>query len=251
MRHLTLLLLVLLAAPTAASDSPPWMQRHAEHDSWLRGSTKEQPRAIIEISDSDVEVVLFIPHTTPDQIVQSVYTYDVYKRTEQVETSFQADGAFFTGTRVLGNFSPTVTANSKQVGTDTLTISWKLMAPEPSMTYIRNHRALVDQAVKAAGLDDTTDEYIEEIGERIDTIASVEGSHEYWKGYYRYRQVVRPKNSAVAGIVNSLGKSPQMAAALKAACYSTGNHQWAGPEGKKGVEFEIRGYDDGTMRPGK
>ncbi len=63
--------------------------------------------------------------------------------------------------------------------------------------------------------------------------------------------MIAPRNQAVAGIVNALGKGPQLSAALKAACYSTGNHAWAGASGSKGVEFEVRGYSDGTMRPGK
>lgn len=245
------LLLTLLASTAVAADLPVWLKGREADAAWLQGGTKETPRALIEISDSDVEVILWIPETTPDQIVRNVYNYDVYKRTKTVETSFEADGVFFTGTRVLGNFSPTVTNNRKVLGDGTLTISWTLMPLEQAKAWVTDHRSHVETAVQKAGLDVSVDDYMQEILERVDTIASVEGAHDFDHGWYRYRQVIAPRNQAVAGIVNALGKGPQLSAALKAACYSTGNHTWAGPSGSKGVEFEVRGYTDGLVRPGK
>lgn len=245
------LCLVAISAPAAAADLPSWLADRPDDAAWLQGGTEQAPRALVKLEDNDLEVVLWVPDLTPAGIASSVYTYDVYKRTEQVETSFEADGAFFTGTRVLGNFSPSVTANSKQIGGDSLIISWRLMPQDDAVVWLQKHRKELEASIIRGGLDETVDDYLSEIEDRLHVLAHVEGSHEFSKGFYRYHQKALTKSRAIQGIVNTLGKGPQMAAGLKAACYSIGKHTWAGAQGKKGVEFEVRGTSNGDMRPGK
>jgi hypothetical protein len=250
--RLLLALMFLLPSAALAQDLPSFLSGRAEDAAWLKGGTNDAPRALITLNSNDVEVILWLPETSPKDLHRAVYNYDVWKRTEQVEVSFQTDGAFFTGTRVLGNFSPTVTRNRTDVLDDNrVTISWTLMNKADSMAWLSKNKDALAKAVEVGQVDDTVDEYYAEIENRIETVAFVEGSHQYEGGWYRYRQVIRARNKAVESIVSTLGSKPQMSAALKAACYSTGNHQWAGPEGRKGVEFEVRGTRDGSLRPGK
>jgi len=250
--RLVLALMLLVPAAAFAGDLPGFLAGREADATWLQGGTKDAPRALITLNSNDVEVILWLPETTPKGLHAAVYQYDVWKRTEQVETSFQIDGAFFTGTRVFGNFSPTVTANKTEVLTDDkVVISWKLMPEAEAKAWLHKNKDRLAKAVTVGQTDDTVDEYLEDIEARLGTIAHVEGSHTYDGGWYRYRQVIQAKNKAIESIVSTLGSKPQMSAALKAACYSTGNHAWAGREGSKGVEFEVRGSRDGSLRPGK
>lgn len=250
MTRLLALALWLLPASAFAVDVPPWLAEHAEDAAWLAEAPGE-PRAILIMEEGFAQVILYVPQITAQDIVDTVVNYDVYKRTEAVETAFESDGYFFTGTRLLGQFNPTITDYTIVRRGDALTFSWKHIKKEQAIPWLKERRALVTRALAAAGVDEETDEYIEEIEDRYHVIADVVGHHMYEGGFYRYSQQAKTKSRFAQGLVDGLGKSMQVAAALKAACYSIGLYDWAGPSGDKGVEFQARGNMGKSMRPSK
>jgi hypothetical protein len=247
-----LLALLLLLLPTAASavEIPAWLADQAEDARWL-AEAPGKPRAILLMEEGFAQVVLYVPQVTADDIVNTVVNYDVYKRTDAVESAFEADGAFFTATRLLGQFNPTITDYTIERRGSALTFSWKHMKQDRAIPWLKAHRDAVTRALAAAGLDRQTDEYIDEVEDRYHVIADVVGHHMYENGFYRYTQQAKTKSRFAQGLVDGLGKSMQVAAALKAACYSIGLYDWAGPKGGKGVEFEARGNMGSSMRPSK
>jgi hypothetical protein len=85
------------------------VEAHPEDAKWLAEGGN---RTYVDHTDASVVVIIKLPDSvTGETIVTTVMNYDVYKRTEDVELSYQANGAFFTGTRVMSFFSPTVTKN--------------------------------------------------------------------------------------------------------------------------------------------
>ena len=250
MPRLLALLFLLLPTSALAIDVPPWLADHAADAQWL-AEAPDQPRAILIMEEGFAQVVLYVPQITAEHIVKAVVNYDVYMRTEAVETAFESDGHFFTGTRLLGQFNPTITDYTIVRNGDALTFSWSHIKKEQAIPWLKERRALVTKAIAAAGLDHDTDEYIEEIEDRYHVIADVIGHHMYENGFYRYTQQAKTKSRFAQGLVDGLGKGMQVAAALKAACYSIGLYDWAGPSGEKGVEFEARGNMGKSMRPSK
>lgn len=258
---LAALALTTLATPAlaedygAARDLGAWLDSHAEDAQWLAEGTERAPRAWIDQTDHLVTVIIKLPEqVTADSIVQTVMNYDVSLRTDDVETAFQVDGAFFTGTKVLSFFSPTVTANKVDKRGGTLNLSWRLMSEDASAAWIDKHHAELGKALAAVGLDHDPDDvadYAKKIKKRLDVVETVVGSHQYWGGYYRYTQDLSMASLLVDAAARKLGRARQYKAALKAACYSTGMHAWAGAAGQEGVVFEARGNAEDKVRPGK
>ena len=241
---------MLLASPAYAVDVPSWLADRADDAKWL-AEAPDQPRALLTMEEGFAEVVLYLPEQSPDGVVKTVMNYDVWKRTEAVEAAFVTDGAFFTATRLLGQFNPTITDSRLQNDGKKLVLSWKHTPKERALPWLEAHRDDLDRAIKTAGLDRELDEYLEEVEARYHVIADVDGSHTFEGGFYRYSQAAKTSSRFAQGLVDSLGKKMQVAAALKAACYSTGRYDWAGPSGDRGPEFETRGNMGGSMRPSK
>ena len=191
---------------------------------------------------------------TADSIVKTVMNYDVWKRTDDVEVSYQSDGAFFTGTKVATFFSPTVTRNTVTKSGAGMKLDWTLMSQKDAETWVDATLPKLEKALAAAGKDHEADDvadYAEAIKDKHDTVAEVNGSHQYYNGYYRYHQDLRLRSRFVDAAARNLGRARQYRAALKAALYSTGLFDLAGAGGKVGAEFEARGNVSGTVSPGK
>lgn len=250
MSRLLCLLLVLLPTSAFAVDVPDWLADHADDARWL-AEAPDEPRAILIMEEGFAQVVLYVPNITADQIVNTVVNYDVYKRTEAVESAFESDGHFFTATRLLGQFNPTITDYKVVKNGRGLTMSWNHIKKEQAIPWLKERRTHVEKALARAGLDREVDDYIEEVEDRYHVIADVVGSHRYEGGFYRYSQRATTKSRFAQGLVDGLGKSMQMAAALKAACYSIGKYEWAGPSGQKGPEFAARGNIGSSLKPSK
>jgi hypothetical protein len=248
----------LAAAPATAADYGPardlgaWIEAHPEDAKWLAEGGN---RTWIDHTDSSIVVVIKLPDSvTADSIVKTVMNYDVWNRTDDVELSYQAAGSFFTGTKVATFFSPTVTRNKVFRGGDGMKLNWVLMTQPDAEAWVDATKPDLKKALAAAGMDhepDDVDDYAEAIKKKHDTVAEVEGSHQYWKGYYRYHQDLRLRSKFVDSVARKLGKARQYRAALKAALYSTGLFDLAGAKGKVGVEFEARGNVKSKVTPGK
>ncbi len=253
-RTLALLVrLTLLPAGASAEDLPTWLADRADDAAWLQ-ETGENPRALINLWPSGVEVVVYLPGLDPAEVVARIERYDIWHNTDMVESALCTDGAFFTGTRVkmggLSAFSPTVTGYRKDVSVDRFTMSWTLMPPAESMAWITKNRVAFVRMLGAARLEVEPEEYLEEVEDKIDTVAFVEGGHTYEKGYYRYMQEVRSASRLTDSLVRSFGSGPQLRAALKSALFSAGRIDLAGKAGEKGVLFDVRGASQKTVRPG-
>mgnify|MGYP007062758298 CR=1 FL=1 len=240
------------AAPTEAR-VPSWLADRAADAAWLR-ETGDSPRALIHLWPNGVEVVLWAPNLVPARVLQDIERYDLWNQTDMVESALCADGAFFTGTRVrmagLSVFTPTVTSYSKSVGTDRFTMSWSLYTPEQAAAWLARNKAAFADSLARAGITESVDDYLEETHERLPAIASVQGSHTWEHGYYRYAQEIHSANKVTESLVQSFGAGPQLKAALKAALFSVGRMKEAGAAGEKGVTFEVRGASSSTVRPG-
>ncbi len=260
LRSLTVLFVtgLLAATPAFAQEYGPardlgaWVDAHPEDAKWLaEGPT----RAYVNHTHSAIVVVLKLPEgVDADSIVDTVMNYDVWKRTDDVELSYQAHSAFFTGTRVMKLFSPTVTRNKVFRGGDGMKLNWTLMAQADAEAWVDATRPELKKAMQAAGMDAddrAVDKYAAAIKKRHDTVAEVEGSHQYWNGYYRYHQDLRLHSKVLDSAARKLGRARQYRAALKAALYSTGLVDLAGAKGKMGTQFETRGNVPATIRPGR
>lgn len=256
-RVLAPLVLASVLIPTSPSAGdvvlPSWLADRAADAQWLMESG-ERPRAIIDLWDNGVEVVLYLPGLDPREVVSTIERYDIYFNTDMVESAFCADGAFFTGSRLtapgIDVFSPTVTSYRKVVGDDHFTMSWELLSVDDSAEYVRAHRAQLERSLKDAGLDRTVDDYIEETVEKLGAIASVEGSHRYEGGFYAYKQEIHSASRFHESLVRSFGAKPQLRAALKSALFSAGRVDLAGKAGDKGTKFDLRGGSYDSIRPG-
>ena len=251
------LVLASLLLPTTPSANdvalPSWLAERGEDALWLTQSG-ERPRAIIDLWDNGVEVVLYLPGLDPATVVSTIERYDIYFNTDMVESAYCADGAFFTGSRLtavgIDVFSPTVTTYAKTVGSDHFTMSWGLLSVEKSADYVRAHRNDMEKSLKDAGLEREVDEYIAETVEKLGAIASVEGSHRYEGGFYAYKQEIHSASKFHESLVRSFGAKPQLRAALKSALFSAGRVDLAGKAGDKGAKFDLRGGSYDTIRPG-
>ena len=248
----------LAATPAFAQEYGPardlgaWIDAHPEDAKWL---AEGPARAYVDHTDSSIVVVIKLPEgVDADAIVDTVMNYDVWKRTDDVELSYQADGAFFTGTRVMNFFSPTVTRNKVFRGGDGMKLNWTLMAQADAEAWVDATKPELKKAMQAAGMDAddrAVGKYAEAIKSKHDTVAEVEGSHQYWNGYYRYHQDLRLRSKLVDSAARKLGRARQYRAALKAALYSTGLFDLAGAKGKVGAQFQTRGNVPETVSPGK
>lgn len=254
---LVLLCVTVGALPTpAAADQvplPPWLQERAEDARWL-AEPGENPRAVIELWPSGVEVILYLPGLVPAEVVARIERYDIWKNTDMVESALCTEGAFFTGTRVrmagLSAFSPTVTTYRKDVQSASFTMSWTLLPVDRATAWLARNREGFERMLAAAKLDREIDEYLEEVQGKLGTIASVEGSHTYDNGFYRYKQELHSASKLQESLVRSFGAGPQLRAALKSALFSAGRDDLAGPAGEKGVLFDVRGVSQKTVYPG-
>lgn len=257
LHRLAPLLLIPLAAPTGASADdlvlPSWLQGREDDARWLMESG-DRPRAMISLWDNGTEVVLYLPGLDVDQIVAGIEHYAVYDQTDMVESSFCADGAFFTGTRLSAPgfdvYTPTVTHYRKEVAPGRLHMWWTLASVEESTAFVRAHRTDMQRSLSAAGLEHDVDEYIEETIEQFGGISAVEGSHRYELGFYAYKQEIHSSSRAQEALVRAFGAKPQLRAALKSALFSVGRADLAGPAGEKGPKFDLRGAEVSTIRPG-
>ncbi len=244
---------LLLGAGTARAELPSWLADRAEDARWL-AEKGERPRALINLWPSGVEVVVYLPGLDPAEVVGRIERYDIWNNTDMVESALCTDGAFFTGTRVkmglISAFSPTVTAYRKDVGTDRFTMNWTLLAEDDAWAWIQKNKASLATSLQAAKLDVDLDEYLEEVKEKLGTVAFVEGGHTYEGGYYRYHQEIRSASAVTDSLVRSFGSGPQLRAALKSALFSAGRVDLAGKAGEKGVTFDVRGASQTTVRPG-
>jgi len=259
LRPLAFLLLCVslcaLPSPAVADQAPlpSWLQDRAEDARWL-AETGENPRAVIELWPSGVEVILYLPGLDPADVVRRIETYDIWNNTDMVESALCTDGAFFTGTRVrlgaLSAFSPTVTSYRKNVQPTSFSMDWTLMPVDEAKGWLARNKGAFGTMLGAAGLDEDLDDYLEEVHDKLDTISSVEGSHTYEAGYYRYKQELHSKSRLQESLVRSFGSGPQLRAALKSALFSAGRVDLAGPAGEKGVLFDVRGSSSKTVHPG-
>ncbi|GEM_PF-1889081 len=236
----------------SARDLGAWIDAHPEDAKWLAEGGN---RAWVDHTDSSIVVVIKLPDSvTADSIVATVMNYDVYKRTEDVELSYQSGGAFFTGTRVMSFFSPTVTRNKVFKQGEGMKLNWILMSQEDAEAWVEETKPELKKALAAAGMDSddkAVEKYAEAIKKKHDTVAEVHGSHQYWNGYYRYHQDLRLRSKLVDSAARKLGRARQYRAALKAALYSTGLFDLAGAKGKVGATFEARGNVPESITPGK
>ncbi len=243
------------ASAGTADELRAWMQSNPDDVAWLEAGTEQAPRAYVDLEADRVTVIFKLPAgADADDIVKAVMNYDVYRRTADVETSFRTDGAFFTGTRVMGYYSPTVTGYSVVRDGDALDLSWQRLSDERTQTWLVEHRADLQKALELAGKDHdegAVDEYLEETLETIDRVAGVVGSHQYVDGVYRYSQELVMGGWLVSKAAQSLGRTRQAEASLKAACYSTGQFTWAGPAGGRGKTFQTRGNVKDSLTPGE
>jgi len=232
-----------------------WLDAHPDEKTWLDGSTEASPRAFVTLNENSVEVIIKLPGSvTPEQIVNTVLNYDVYKRTSDVEVSFQTARAFYTGTKIMGFHSPTITSNSHRIDGNTMRMDWHLMPEEQASDWWDANRGAFVKAMAKAGLDtdeDAVKDYLKTIKKKLDAVDSVVGSHEFVDGYYRYAQDLKLRSRILDAAARKLGKARQYEAALKAACYSTGMMDWAGPQGKPGRTFQTHGNVGSSVTPGK
>jgi hypothetical protein len=251
--------LTLAATPALAQDYGPardlgaWVEAHPEDAKWLAEGGN---RTYVDHTDASVVVIIKLPDSvTGETIVTTVMNYDVYKRTEDVELSYQANGAFFTGTRVMSFFSPTVTKNKVfRGGDDGMKLNWTLMPQADAEAWVDSTKVQLKKAMALAGMDNEekdVEKYAAAIKKKHDTVAEVTGSHQYWNGYYRYHQDLRLASKMIDTAARKLGRARQYRAALKAALYSTGLFDLAGPTGKIGAEFAARGNVPEKITPGK
>ncbi len=259
LRTLTLLVFVLalgaLPSPAAADQVPlpSWLQARADDARWL-AEPGENPRALIELWPSGVEVIVYLPGLVPSEVVARIERYDIWTNTDMVESALCTDGAFFTGTRVkmagLSAFSPTVTSYTKDVGSATFSMTWSLLPVDQATAWLARNRQELERMLGTAKLDREIDEYLQEVEDKLGALESVEGSHTYDNGYYRYKQEVHSASRLQESLVRSFGAGPQLRAALKSALFSAGRVDLAGPAGDKGVLFDVRGASQKTVSPG-
>lgn len=256
MRAFAILAALLAFAPLAQAEPaavPSWLAERADDAKWLT-EQGENPRALIDLWPNGVEVVVYLPGLNPAEVVERIERYDIWTNTEMVESALCTDGAFFTGTRVkmagLSSFSPTVTSYSKSVSAASFSMNWTLLAEDDSNAWLERNRPAFEAMLKAANLHREADEYLEEVRDKLDGLASVEGGHTYEGGFYRYKQEVHSASKFQEGLVRSFGSGPQLRAALKSALFSAGRVDLAGKAGEKGVLFDVRGASQDTVRPG-
>ncbi len=245
--------IVLIPAARGEIALPSWLADRAEDAQWLT-EEGERPRAIIDLWANGVEVVLYLPDLDPKQVVDRIEVYDIWNQTDMVESSFCADGAFFTGSRLtapgIDVFSPTVTWYLTSIKGSDFEMKWGLMSKESASEYVLAHRSEMEATIRAAGIEDTVDDYLAETVERLGVIASVTGSHRYRGGFYSYRQEIHSANTFHEELVQRFGARPQLRAALKSALFSVGQFELAGPRGEKGTKFDLRGGSYSSIRPG-
>ena len=256
MRWLLMVALAAVAfggAPAAADELPSFLTDRAEDAQWLK-EEGERPRALINLWPSGVEVVVYLPGLNPAEVVGRIERYDIWNNTDMVESALCTDGAFFTGTRVrmagLSAFSPTITSYRKDVRPEGFTMSWTLLNEEDSNTWLTRNKDALAQMLTQTAVDRGIDDYLEEVRDKIGTVSSVEGSHTYEGGYYRYMQEIHSRSKVQESLVRSFGQGPQLRAALKSALFSAGRVDLAGKAGDKGVEFDVRGASQKTVKPG-
>ena len=249
------LLALALALPLTASagELPSWLADRADDAKWLT-EQGENPRALIELWPNGVEVVVYLPGLNPADVVARIERYDIWNNTDMVESALCTDGAFFTGTRVriagISSFSPTVTSYRKDVGADSFSMNWTLLKEDDASAWLERNKAALASTLSAAGVDREVDDYLEEVRDKLDGLASVEGGHTYEGGYYRYKQEIHSASRIQESLVRSFGAGPQLKAALKSALFSAGRVDLAGKAGEKGVLFDVRGASQNTVRPG-
>ena len=249
----TLALGLLVPTPSFADPLPAWLADRAEDAQWLT-EKGENPRALINLWPSGVEVVIYLPGLDTADVVSRIERYDIWNNTDMVESALCTDGAFFTGTRVrmagLSAFSPTITSYRKDVRPEGFTMSWTLLNEEDSNTWLTRNKDALAQMLTQTAVDRGIDDYLEEVRDKIGGVSSVEGSHTYEGGYYRYMQEIHSRSKVQESLVRSFGQGPQLRAALKSALFSAGRVDLAGKAGDKGVEFDVRGASQKTVKPG-
>jgi len=244
---------LLLPTTSSADPLPAWLADRAEDAQWLT-EKGENPRALINLWPSGVEVVIYLPGLDTADVVSRIERYDIWNNTDMVESALCTDGAFFTGTRVrmagLSAFSPTITSYRKDVRPEGFTMSWTLLNEEDSNTWLTRNKDALAQMLTQTAVDVGIDDYLEEVRDKIGGVSSVEGSHTYEGGYYRYMQEIHSRSKVQESLVRSFGQGPQLRAALKSALFSAGRVDLAGKAGDKGVEFDVRGASQKTVKPG-
>jgi len=129
-------------------------------------------------------------------------------------------------------------------------MNWTLLNEEDAWAWIQRNKASLASSLTAANLDVELEEYLEEVKDKLGTVAFVEGGHTYEGGFYRYHQEIRSASKVTDSLVRSFGSGPQLRAALKSALFSAGRVDLAGKAGEKGVTFDVRGASQSTVRPG-
>ena len=178
-------------------------------------------------------------------------TYDYYKNTKLVETSFMGklNGKkyLFTGT-VAGKqmpmigwtqvaFVPAVTTLVQRRNDDRISIEWKKADRETALAMVDANSDRLKEVMAAAGVEDSWEDYREAIADRIDDTQSIWGRHAYYpeKGYYIYEQKVVMQSAMANVIAKVAGEGDIIGAALKVGYQVLGESKMAGASGQPGL----------------
>ncbi len=236
-----------VAQPTPAR--PDWL--NSTEQEFLDSTGGLRPIATYDSDSGLVTIKLKKPGLTFDDIFEVAIgpTYDYYKRTDLVETSFRGemDGKqyLFTGTiakkYILGGSItvasvPVVTRFTQSRKADHITITWQKAGDETARRFLNKYKDRLAAALKGAGVDEDLDEYLEDILGDLSDTDTIWGRHEYYPatGYYIYQQKALMA-SAVANLIASVaGESDIKGAALKIGYQVLREPDYAGPPGEPG-----------------
>jgi len=211
---------------------PSWIS--AEEADFLNKTGGLQPVATYDGDTGLVTIKVQKAGLTADQIFEIAIgaTYDYYKRTDLVETSFRGTtngkNYLFTGTvakkYVWGQafqvaFVPVVTQLSEYRDDEHIKLTWEKPTQKDAEAFLQAHKAELQKSMKGAGVETSMSEYLEHILKNLPDTDVVWGQHDYYlkSGYYLYQQKVK-MTSAVANLITAVaGEDDLKGAALKVA----------------------------------
>ncbi len=230
---------------------PDWLSEAEQ--AFLDSTGGLRPIATYDGDTGLVTIKLKKPGLTFDQIFEVAIgpTYDYYKRTDLVETSFRGemDGKhyLFTGTvakkYMLGGSItvasvPVVTRYTVSRKDGRIKITWNKADLETAKRFLTLYKDRLAAAMKGAGIDEDVDEYLEDIIDDLPDTKIIWGRHEYYPetGYYIYQQKAVMQSAVANLIANVAGEADIKGAALKIAYQVLREPAYAGPPGEMGKE---------------
>lgn len=261
--------LVGVALPAIAEDPAPAAAPAPARPDWLSEAEQAfldstgglRPIATYDKGKGLVTIKLKKAGLTMDAIFKVAVgpTYDYYRHTELVETSFRGslDGKdyLFTGTQVLAlgaqvAFVPVVSTLTQARDDDKITIAWRKADQATATRMLDANADKLKKAMEGAGVDDSYEEYRKEIDSNLASTQKIVGRHVYYPatGWYIYEQEVVMTGKVSDFIARYAGSDDITGAALKVAYQVLGESARAGGRGTEGAK--VQAMDGDTLRPG-